>query len=163
MSTALHPAQWFSGLGQPLREAERSAIAAYLAGLGISSQTPILLVHGWDEVLPIISKPTLSWWNSEEAARRALNGAGNPLSADGAWVELNDSLHAAASIAAARFGCADAGLIKAATGAASYAVHEHQLVLAGGHGGHHAFLHKYALFALGRWPLGLSEDRFAIF
>lgn len=154
---------WFNTLGQPLSDAERGAIDAYLCGLGLTSTAPTLVVPGWDALAPIIRNPSLTWWEREEQLRRALAGASHPLRAEGEWVRLNDEIHQAASAAAARFTCADAGLIKAATGAASFAAHDYQLVTAAGAGPGHAFLHKYTLFAHGRWPLGLYDGRFAIF
>ena len=51
---------------------------------------------------------------------------------------LNEALHGAAAVAAARNGCA---------------------AVAGGH----PFLRKYALYCGGRWPLGIYDRVFAIF
>lgn len=154
---------WFNALGQPLGDAELAAIDAYSSDLGLASTEPPLVVSSWDALATIIREPSLAWWEREERLRRSLAGSSRPLSADGAWVELNDSIHAAASAAAARFGCADAGLIKAATGAASFAVHDYQLATSAAAGPGHAFVHKYKLFAQGRWPLGRYGGRFAIF
>lgn len=154
---------WFGALGQPLVAAERHAIEAYLAALGLTSTQPAMVVQSWEALAPIIRHASLECWNGEHELRRAMTGAGNPLRADGEWVQLNDAIHAAATSAAARFGCSDAGLIKAATGAASFAAHDYQLATAAQCGPQHAFAHKYALFARGRWPLGLYDGRFAIF
>ena len=68
-----------------------------------------------------------------------------------------------ASALPARAGRADAGLVKAAAGAAFYAVYQHRIAQAAGEPDTHPFTRKYALFAGGRWPLGLVGGRYAIF
>lgn len=155
--------EWFSALGEPLSGAEQNAIDAYLAALDLPATQPALVVPDWDVLARVIRHASLDCWNREEAVRHALSNAGNPLSAEGEWVRLNDAIHTAATHAAARFGCNHPGLIKAATGAASFAVHDYQLAVAAGHGSQHVFACKYALFTHGRWPLGFHDGRFAIF
>ena len=161
MSAAV-PAAWFSTLGEPLGEAEAADIAGYLAGLQLAA-APTRAVASWREAGEIVRAPAGRWWDAEEAERARLERIARLDPADREWLALTDALHGAAAVAATRGGCADQGLIRAAAGAATYAVHQYRLVRAAGGGDEHPFVRKYALFAGGHWPLGVYGDRFAIF
>ena len=152
---------WFSALGEPLGEAERSEIAAYLSGFDLSA--PIQAVADWAEAGKICKRPAEAWWRAEERERERLEKGARLNPADRDWLALNETLHGAAAVAAARSGCADAALIRAAAGAASYAAYQARLARAAGAAHGHPFLRKYALYCGGRWPLGVYEGRFAIF
>lgn len=154
---------WFSTLGEPLGPGEATDIAAYLAGFALSPKEPTLLVDSWQAANTIIRRPAQLWWEAEEAERARLERTVHLNPADPAWIALNDALHGAAAIAAARAGCADPGLIKAAAGSASYSAYQSRLAAAAGASADHPFRRKYALFVGGRWPLGLYDDRYAIF
>ena len=154
---------WFSALGAPLGEGERADIAAWLAGFGIREQDSPRLVLDWAETAELIRAPAGSWWQAEEDERRRLERSVRLDPADRGWIRVNESLHGAAAVAAARAGIADAGLIKVAAGAASYAVYHYLLACGAGVPDEHPFLRKYALFAGGRWPLGVYDGRFALF
>jgi hypothetical protein len=156
-----HGEAWFSVLGEPLGDAELSEIAAYLSGLGMASQ--VHAVTSWQEAFDICTRPAEAWWSAEEAVRSRLEQRTRLNPADPKWLALNEALHGAAAVAAARAGCSDAALIRAAAGAASYAAYQARLASAGGAGAGHPFLRKYALYCGGRWPLGVYEGRFAIF
>jgi hypothetical protein len=161
--SAATPAAWFATLGEPLGEVEEADIAAYLAALRLAPKLPTLLVKTWSQAASIARQPAESWWNAEEAERARLERAVRLDPADREWLALTDALHGAAAVAAARFGCAEQGLIRAAAGAAIYAAHQYRLAQAAGAGADHPFVRKYALFAGGRWPLGVYSERFAIF
>ena len=152
---------WFSALGEPLGDAERAEIDAYLSGIGMASA--VHTVSSWREAFEICSLPAEAWWNAEEAERRRLEQRANLDRADPGWIALNEALHGAAAVAAAQAGGADAALIRAAAGAASYAAYQARLARAAGAPAEHPFLRKYALYCGGRWPLGVYEGRFAIF
>jgi len=158
----LHAA-WFSALGTVLGEGEIADISTYLKGLGLRASLPLLTVESWDEAAGIVSKPADSWWSAEEAERARLEKDVRFDPADRDWLALTDTLHGAAAVAAARSGCADQGLIRAAAGAAIYAAYQYRLAQATRAGDDHPFVRKYALFSGGRWPLGLYGDLFAIF
>jgi hypothetical protein len=153
---------WFSALGEALGDDERREIAAYLAALGMSPM-PVRQAHSWREAGEISNQPAESWWRAEEEERARLEDKVRLDPADREWLALNDALHGAAAVAAARAGCADAALIRAAAGAASYAAYQARLARAAGTPSAHPFLRKYALYCGGRWPLGVYEDWFAIF
>ena len=154
---------WFSALGEPMGEAEQGELAAYLAGLGMHAGTPIHQANNWKEAGEICRAPSDEWWRVEEEERARLERSARLDPADPQWLTLNDALLGAAAVAAARAGCADAALIRAAAGAASYAAYQARLARAAGTPSAHPFLRKYALYCGGRWPLGVYEDWFAIF
>jgi hypothetical protein len=154
---------WFSALGEALGDAERSEIAAYLTGLRLSPATPVHQVRHWSEAGAICRTSADAWWGAEEGERARLEDKVWLDPADRQWLALNDALHGAAAVAAARAGCADAALIRAAAGAASYAAYQARLARAAGAPSAHPFLRKYALYCGGRWPLGVYEGSFAIF
>lgn len=154
-------AAWFSVLGEPLGADERADIAAYLAAFGMAA--PIHAVRSWDEALALCTRASDNWWQAEESERARLEARASLDPADPEWIALNDALHGAAAVAAARSHCSDAALIRAAAGAASYAAYQARLARAAGAGPEHPFLRKYALYCGGRWPLGVYEGRFAIF
>lgn len=158
--TALDAA-WFSALGEPLGAAERFEIDGYLAGIGMLS--PVQSVTSWNEARELCVRPSQAWWDAEETEHRRLEERCRLNPAHPEWLRLNEALHGAAAVAAARAGCADAALIRAAAGAASYSAHQARLALAAGADAAHPFLRKYALYCGGRWPLGIYNGRFAIF
>lgn len=154
---------WFSTLGAPLGQGELDDVHAYLEGLGIAVAQPPLLVESWEQAGTLIRTPAAGWWEREEAERARMEKRVHLDPADPHWIQLNDVLHGCAAVAAARFGYAHADMIKVAAGSASYAAYHAMLARAAGEALEHPFLRKYALFAGGRWPLGVYGDRFAIF
>jgi hypothetical protein len=78
-------------------------------------------------------------------------------------LDASEGLRRSAASAAERFGCTDAGLAGSAAGAASEALHLAELARLAGESDGHAFHAKRALFAAGRWPLGLLHGRYRIF
>ena len=162
MSTAPDEA-WFSSLGTPLGEAENADIAAYLEGLGMPADLPIHAASTWDEAADLCQQPAGLWWQAEEAERARLERSGHLDPANAAWLQMTERLHGAAAIAAARFGCADSALIRVAAGAATYAAYQQRLAQKAGVDPSHPFLRKYALYCAGHWPLGVYDERFAIF
>ena len=154
---------WFSALGEPLGDDERSEIAAYLDGLGMDAAMPIQQALTWQKAHELCRTRSDDWWRAEEDARARLERSARLDPADPEWLALNDALHGAAAVAAARAGCADAALIRVAAGAASYAAYQARLARAAGAASGHPFLRKYALYCGGRWPLGIYHHAFAIF
>lgn len=158
-----YPQSWFSVLGEPLGESEREDIAAWLRGLGLDAGTEVQQVGSWEEASSLTHQATGEWWMREEAERKRLEPLAKLSLSDRDLITVTDTLHGAAAVAAARAGNAEAGLIKAAAGAAFYAVYQHRIAQAAGEPDTHPFTRKYALFAGGRWPLGLVGGRYAIF
>ena len=154
---------WFSALGQPLGEEERNELAAYLEGLGMNRSMPVRCISSWQQAGAICRTPSDEWWRAEETERGKLERDARLNPADPQWLALNEALHGAAAVAAARGACADAALIRAAAGAASYAVYQARLAEAAGAPATHPFLRKYALYCGGRWLLGIYDGQFTIF
>lgn len=152
---------WFTALGEPLGEDERNDVAAYLAGLQL--QAPVHPVVSWEEAEALCRRPSQEWWRAEDTERERLERSAHLDPADPEWLALNETLHGAAAVAAARAGCADAALIRAAAGAASYAAYHARLARAAGAPAAHPFHRKYALYCAGRWLLGVYDSRFRIF
>jgi len=154
---------WFSTLGEPLGDAERAEIAAYLRGLELPADLPVHAATSWGEADRICRQPAGAWWQAEDAERTRLERSARLDPADAAWLQVTERLHGAAAVAAARSGCADAALIRVAAGAATVAAYQQRLAQAAGAPQTHPFLRKYALYCGGRWPLGVYDGRFAIF
>lgn len=150
---------WFSALGRPLEKEHRSALRAYLAGLGMNA--PIHEVTTWHEAGELCRRPSDQWWRAEEAERARLEETARLNPADPEWLALNEKLYKAAARAGA--GHAEAALIYAAAGAASYAAYHARLARAAGATSTHPFHLKYALYCAGHWPLGMYDSQFRIF
>ena len=154
---------WFAVLGQATSPGECDEVAGYLRSLGLDVATPIRAVQSWQEAGQLTRQPAGLWWAREEAERKRLEAQVGLRLSDADLVTLTDSLHGAAAVAAARAGCADPGLIKAAAGSAFYAAYQYRLACAANSADDHPFMRKYALFAAGRWPLGLIDEHYALF
>ncbi len=158
-----YPGAWFSTLGEPLGAGERAEIRAYLDGLGVRTVLPELLVESWAQASSLMHSPAGPCWGAEETERGRLEKLARLDPSDPKWLAETEALHGAAAVAAARSGVADPGLIRAAAGAATYALYQYRLARAASVPPDHPFMRKYALFCGGRWPLGVYGDRFAIF
>ncbi len=64
---------------------------------------------------------------------------------------------------AVKFCGGDEALAKAAPGAVLTSIHLRALALLAGRGELHVFVQKYALFAAGRFPLGMRRSTFTFF
>lgn len=163
---------WFCMLGEPLSDSEREHAHEYLHGLGIDDALPVVGVCDWDAARRTISFPAWDrrWWEAERAEKRRLyqkmgNMAEPELLAalSTAVGRITEPVLGAAMAQAARRGCADAGLIRAAAGAAGEALYLAELARLAGATERHAFRRKQALFAGGHWPLGIVTGRYHVF
>ena len=164
---------WFACLGLPLGGTDHRDARAYVHALGYAEDTALAGVASWKEAERITREPAWDrrWWTREEAERERLMGLatatlGRAVLLDrlGAATELaSEAIHGAAAIAAERDGVADAALVRAASGAATMALHEVALARLAGQGSDHLFVRKYALFEAGRWPLGAVHSVFYLF
>ena len=163
---------WFSSLGEPLGETERSDAEAYASALGFPDATAAL-VESWEEAEEAIRNPgwNSDWWEAEEQLRAGLiEEAMQQIDEQDLLVALtavtsaaSEVVHGAAAVAAARGGVVDQGLIRAAAGAATQAAYQAALVLAAGADDEHPFALKYRLFEAGRWPLGIVGSTFNLY
>ena len=160
---------WFSRLGAVLEEADLEPARVYLAGLELRPIPGLALVRDWREAEQAARDPAWdnSWWLGEEVRRLALTREVTQRIGNAAML---DALSAAVEVcteptfAAALEASGDEALARVASGAALMAVHGRALALLAGRGDAHPFVQKYALFARGRWPLGLrGPETFLIF
>jgi hypothetical protein len=161
--------RWFSRLGAPLGGEDANAAAGYLAVLGLPVSTPIAVAADWAEAERITRGPQAGagWWTREEAERRTLMQ--ETTARIGEQLLLQTLTDAVEGYAQATYACAarscggDETLARVASGAALMAVHCRALALLAGRGEDHLFMQKYALFARGRWPLGMRDSTFTLF
>ena len=166
-------AAWFACLGLPLTPADLRDARAYLEALDYAPDTPIAAVADWKRAEAITRDPDWdrTWWAREEDEReRLMRVAQEKVGRDALLERLtaatemaSQSIHGAAAIAAERDGVADAALVRAASGAATMALHGAALARLAGQGPEHVFVRKYALFESGRWPLGVVGGLFYLF
>ena len=162
---------WFFMLGEPLSITEQEQVRGYLEGLGLAREIPIESVRDFDGAARIISHPEWDrrWWEAEQRERERLRdqltaalGSG-PQRLSQSTTDGIAASHGAAAIQAARIGCSDPGLIRAAAGALGEALYLAELAELAGAASSHPFLLKRALFAGGHWPLGIVAGRFYVF
>jgi hypothetical protein len=166
-------AAWFACLGLSLAPADLRDARAYLEAVGYPPDTPIAAVADWERAEAITRDPDWdrTWWVREEDERERLMRAAQEKMGRDALLErltaatemASQSIHGATAIAAARDGVADAALVRAASGAATMALHGAALARLAGQGPGHLFVRKYALFESGRWPLGVVGGSFYLF
>ncbi|MEE8370926.1 MAG: hypothetical protein V3R73_02185 [Sphingomonadales bacterium] len=167
----IHTGAWFSAVGEKSVESEAFEIRSYLDGLDLDVDEVVWL-DSWQAAGDIAKHPDWSpaWWDAEENQRTALFA-----DAVGRWGEehvLNSlarvnsvaahSLHGPAAVAAARDAVSDAGVSRAAAGAAAQSCYLAALARLSGRGADHPFEAKLRLFAGGRWPLCLVGKQFYI-
>lgn len=152
--------RWFARLGAPLGADEHRAIGAYLGALGMPEDAPVRLARTWAEAASLCARPAETWWDTEAAERQRLSRSTELR--DDALLEDSETLQRAAFLAAEREGCKDAKAVYAACGAATFAAHDARLARRAGDEDH-LFMRKLALYAMGRWPLGVYGGEFAIF
>lgn len=154
---------WFAAVGAKLSPAALADTEAYIAALGLAP-CPIAPVAGWRDAAAIAQRPDWSrdWWQAESDRERMLHRQGAArfglaplLAALTDVTEAASVLRDRAAAALRRAGIVDEALAKVAGGAAAQACHQQALaLLAEGEAGR-AFAAKHALFAAGRWPLGI--------
>lgn len=164
---------WFFMLGEALNDSERAAVRDYLQGLGIEEDIPVANVPDWDSARRAISDPRWDqrWWNAEQAERQRLYRAAQAnldehellARLSEAIEKVTETVHGAAAVEAARRGCADAGLIRAAAGAAAESLYLAELARLARADERHPFRLKQSLFAGGHWPLGIVRGRYYVF
>jgi hypothetical protein len=164
---------WFFMLGEPLGEQELRLAREYLNGLALGDAVRLESVRDWNAAAAVISNPEWSsnWWDAEQTecdrlrARASFeHGERVVLQALSAKLaQVTDTAHGAAAVEAARGGCSDPALIRAAAGAVGQALYMAELARLAGETDAHPFLSKEALFEGGHWPLCLVNGRFYVF
>lgn len=110
------------------------------------------------------------WWAREEAERRRLtestskkHGLAAALEALTLATEGRTETSLRQALGAQPIMAGGESLARAAAGALLTALHARALAMLAGCGESHLFMRKYALFALGRWPLGVAHSALHLF
>ena len=162
---------WFCRVGLPLSEADRDAARDYLSALGLPDLEIVRTTNAADAER-IMRDPDWDtrWWSREEAERKRLTAVAS--SRHGLRAVLEALTLATEGQTEASFGQAMASnailaggeaLARAAAGALLMALHAHALARLSECGESHVFVRKYALFSLGRWPLGVAGSALHLF
>jgi hypothetical protein len=159
-------ARWFSRAGSPFDASEARLADGYVRAAGLDGSVSIALAASWPEAAALIrsAHSAAGWWDREEAERKWLmaevaGAVGMQALLEALTSEMEG--HAESTYACALQSCAgDEALAKAASGAALSAIHQHALALLAGCAHLHVFMQKYALFAGGRFPLGMRDTTF---
>jgi hypothetical protein len=164
---------WFSCVGQPPAASDQRIALALLRADPVLAGAELRFVAHWHDARDFVlaAEADSGWWNHEEEERERLweRAAERRLEDEllerlaTAADEVAAVARAAAAAAADRHGVADPMLVRCATDAASMAAHQHALAVLAGAGDTHLFVAKRALFAAGRWPLGLLRGTYAVF
>lgn len=164
-------ASWFAALGEPLTDGDCSDARAYAVALGFDA-VEIGQARDWPDAERLLKAPdwTPAWWDREEALRRRLLADAEARYPEAAlWsalteftTETGDLVHGKAAMAAARAGNAAAASIHVAAGAAAQAVYQLAVARLAGETAS-LFESKFRLYAAGRWPLGILDDRLVLF
>jgi hypothetical protein len=164
---------WFFMLGEALSPGELQQLRDYFRGLGIAGDIAVEQVGSWSRARAVITNAEWDrrYWDAEQAEKQRLAAVASARRGTPELVRLqsqtlelsSQTVHGAAAVAAARFGCSDVGLIGAAAGAASEALHLAELAELAGQHLAHPFLLKRAVFEAGHWPLGAIGARYYVF
>lgn len=164
-------AAWFAACGEPLGDSERAEAAALASFFGFG-EAPVTPVADWRAAGAVLQRPDWSrdWWDRQSAAEAALKakaaalyGADRLLAALSGIAGAASTLDGAAARSLAHGGVADEALVRVAAGAAAQACHQAALALAADEGAGHGFALCFALYAAGRWPLGVVGGRMFVF
>jgi hypothetical protein len=167
----LRAAAWFAALGEPLTDGDHADADAYARALGLGSLV-LGQAHDWPEAERALKAPDWSpaWWDREDAQRRRLLAEAEARYPERAlWtslteltIEMGDTVHGKAGVAAARMGGAAKASIHVAAGAAAQAAYQLALARLAEDAGS-PFESKFRLFAAGRWPLGVVGSTLVLF
>ncbi len=172
----LGAASWFSVIGEALTPAEHADVDAYMNSLCLGD-IATFEIASWGDAEACIKATDWDnrWWDAEDRLRVSLLERAQAHFGEAAMLEaltgiseqVSGVVHGAAAIAATRDGIADAGLTRAAAGAATMACYQAAVGIVGATEGDLAndnpFIAKYRLFEAGHWPLCVRGTAFYIF
>ncbi len=173
----LRMASWFSVVGAPLTQAERSDIEEYTSSLGLGT-FEVVEIENWQDAEACIKNTDwdANWWQAEEDRRKLLLEQAEQKIGDTPLThaltnlsdKVSDIVHGAAAIAASRGGVADQGLTRSAAGAATMSAYQAAVEMAAGDtvandNSGHPFAAKFRLFEAGHWPLCVRSGAIHVF
>ncbi len=171
MNVAPADVDWFARLGQPLTEQESEPAQRYARALGWSD-VPVERLGSFAECAALLQRPITadSSWAREEVLRSALRDQLHAQRSEEAWAReftavidpAAEQTNAAAMRAVLRLGVDDPYARYVAGGAALHAIHLYLLARAA-HAADHPFIHRFAVFAAGRWLLGGTPKQLYLF
>lgn len=163
---------WFANVGRPLEREIRELSRSYLDGLGFPD-AEVARITEWADAVDAASGLDFDTdqWEREEALRAGLaTEALQRLSEHGLTIALThvsailaERVRAAVRDSASFSEIDDEELLNAAAGAAIQAAHGAALALITEAEPDHPFHRKFALFARGRWPIGIAGLTFNLF
>lgn len=150
-------------------ENEAQYAAGYLAALNLPASAELAIAADWPAAEAIMRDPQsgTGWWEREEMERRLLMREME--SRIGTQLLMETLTCAIEGYSDLTYACAmkscrgDETLARVASGAALTSIHLRALALLAGRGELHVFVQKYALFAAGRFPLGVRGAAFIFF
>jgi len=165
---------WFARVGLPLAADDRANARAVLAARGrrAPADDAVVLVPSWRAAAAWTDDAAMAeCWDDDEDEREALwtraamdIGEGTLLAhLSGATSAAAPRVRAAAIAAAGGAGTDDPEVVATACASALLALHQCTLAQAAGAPADHPFMHKYALFARGRWALGYRDGVYGIY
>lgn len=163
---------WFANVGRPLDREVRALARSYLDGLGFPD-AEVARVTEWADAVDAASGLDFDTdqWEAEESLRAGLaSEALERLSEHGLTIALThvsailaERVRSAVRDASSFADIDDEELLNAAAGAAIQAAHGAALALITEAEPDHPLHRKFALFARGRWPIGLAGLSFNLF
>lgn len=163
---------WFSRLGEPVDREMKALARAYLDGLGFPD-VDVARIASWEEAGDAAASLDFdtAQWEAEESLRAGLAAdALDAISEEGLSIALThvsailgERIAASVVEACNLAGIDDEPLMNAAVGAGIQAAHGVALTLVAGSDEDHPFRRKFALFARGRWPIGIAGLTFNLF
>ena len=159
-------ARWFARAGLPFCASEARLANGDVRAAGLDGFVGIAFAASWPDAGALMRSPhsAVGWWDREEAERKQLMAeVARRVGMQPLLEALTSAVdgHAESTYACALQSCAgDEALAKAASGAALGAIHQHALAMLACSADLHVFMQKYALFAGGRFPLGMRDTTF---
>ncbi len=161
---------WFAGVGTTLTANDRADAGAILDARGQRAGKGAVVVVSWLAAADWTEHPAMAeCWDDDEEEREVLWGR---VAAQIGEAALLAHLTAAttqaaphvraAALAAATPTSKDHESVATAAASALLALHHHRLAQLADVAPDHPFMHKYALFARGRWALGYRDGTYGI-
>jgi hypothetical protein len=166
--------RWFARVGTPISDAERAGATAVLIARGqrAAAADAVILVPSWRAAAAWTDDHAMAeCWDDDEDEREVLwtraaaeIGEGALLAhLTGATSAAAPHVRAAALAAAGTAGAEDPEAVATACASALLALHQCVLAQAADAPAGHPFMHKYALFAGGRWALGYRDGVYGLY